>query len=561
MCAIKSDVPFWILTGSRRVPTLLVAAMLATRLSAAASPLPKYEVGDTARVDILTPVPLIVIDHARTDALRQDEARRDSAIFRFYPQVADEAEAGLLEAFATARQAFLQAVEAAYGRRTLNEAAVAFPRFRRLVESFQRQGQAFPVSADLARLWALGGAHESIVTNLAARLREIMEHPIVVEPLPAERGSGPSQAKMISVRPKELAVDLALVEQEAADVFMTNIYTLGRARQELQAGFPPQERQMSDFLAAFLKDNCAFDEDLTQQCRRKRTEGIWAADEYQAGQLIVKSGDIIDLRLKAVLDQLRARTPGEPQKSEPTKALAKVPLATTKLYEQTASPGVTAQPIVGQDRWLLRGILASTLALPFVLWGLGFRRLSQPLVPARMRKDGHSATLISCPSCTGTIVLPLEVTSSGTSPAPATQAALAEGELLPQEASAQYWKERALAAERHAQRTNQVLRANVLPHFARWLKTKLVRRLAGQRTELLETQKKAEQELASLEQRLAAVQAPLEERLRAYEERIAELETDLTVKGEQNRELIQATIAITKRKLEAERAKETVQWR
>ena len=63
-------------------------------------------------------------------------------------------------------------------------------------------------------------------------------------------------------------------------------------------------------------------------------------------------------------------------------------------------------------------------------------------------------------------------------------------------------------------------------------------------------------ELAELEQRLFSVKAPLEERLRAYEERITELEKDLTAKGKENRELIEATIAIAKKKLELERSKE-----
>jgi len=198
---------------------------------------PKYEVGDTARVDIVAPVPLIVIDHARTASLRQEEARRGWTIFRFYPQAADEAEASLHEAFATTQQSFLQGVEAAYARRTLNEAAIALPRFHRLVESFQRQSQAFPVSADLARLWALGGSHETIVTNLAAKLHEIMEHPVLAEPLPVEIRNSPSQVKMIAVRPKEVAVDLAWVEREAVDVSLTNIYTLERAREELQGNF------------------------------------------------------------------------------------------------------------------------------------------------------------------------------------------------------------------------------------------------------------------------------------------------------------------------------------
>lgn len=546
------------MTGSRQALTLLGPALLATRLNAASLPVPKYEVGDTARVDIATPVPLIVIDHARTAALREEEARTGWAIFRFYPQAADEAEASLREAFATTQQAFLQGVEAGYARRTLNEGSVALPRFHRLVESFQRQSQAFPLNADLARHWALGDSHETILTNLAAKLREVMEHPILADPLPTEFKNAARPVKMIPVRTKDVAVDLAWVEREAADVSWANVYTLAQARDELEGSFPPGEREWGELLAAFLKGNCAFDEELTRQGGRKKTDGIWAADEYQAGELIVKSGAIIDPRIKAVLDQLRARTPAEQSQTEPAKASATTPVAMRDIHEQPASSRITDPTKAGQDRWLLRGILASTLALPFVLWGLGFRRPPPPLAPARMRRDGQSATLISCPSCTGTIVLPLEVTSSGTIPGPAAQLALGEAERGPQGAGAQYWKERALAAERRAQSASQLMRAAFLPHFARWLKSKLLRGLAGQRAELLETQKKAEQELASLDQRLAAVQAPLEQRLRAYEERIAELETDLTAKGKQNRELIQAAIAITRRKLEVERAKQTV---
>ena len=61
----------------------------------------------------------------------------------------------------------------------------------------------------------------------------------------------------------------------------------------------------------------------------------------------------------------------------------------------------------------------------------------------------------------------------------------------------------------------------------RWVRSKVMRKLARQRAHLLETQQKAEQDLAELEQRLASVHAPLEERLKAYEERIAELQKNL----------------------------------
>jgi DNA repair exonuclease SbcCD ATPase subunit len=155
----------------------------------------------------------------------------------------------------------------------------------------------------------------------------------------------------------------------------------------------------------------------------------------------------------------------------------------------------------------------------------------------------------------------MELTGPAQSPALAPQPSLPVKDVaVPDVATDDYWKERALAAERRVEKTNHVMRAALIPHLARWLMSKLVRGLAMQRKQLMETQQKAEQELAELEQRLVAVQAPLEDRLKAYEQRIAELEKGLTAKGEENRELIKATIAIAKKKLEQERSKDRLAW-
>src|SRR5206468_430318 len=161
----------------------------------------------------------------------------------------------------------------------------------------------------------------------------------------------------------------------------------------------------------------------------------------------------------------------------------------------------------------------------------------------------------------GTIVLPLEFSGSTQSAAlPPQKAVESPAVTVPEPVSGDYWKERALAAERRVAETGQAIRRALIPHMARWLMSKLVRGLAMQRKQLLETQKKAEQELAELEQRLSAVQAPLEDRLKAYEQRIAELEKGLTAKGEENRELIKATIAMAKKKLQQERSKDRLAW-
>ena len=131
---------------------------------------------------------------------------------------------------------------------------------------------------------------------------------------------------------------------------------------------------------------------------------------------------------------------------------------------------------------------------------------------------------------------------------------------LPAPASEEHWRQRALDAERRLEKSQGVLRSALLPHLARWLTSKLGRVLLRERGELIETQKKAEQDLAELEQRLASVQAPLEDRLKAYEQRIAELENDLSAKGVENQELIKATIAMARKRLEMQKSKDPVPW-
>ena len=51
---------------------------------------------------------------------------------------------------------------------------------------------------------------------------------------------------------------------------------------------------------------------------------------------------------------------------------------------------------------------------------------------------------------------------------------------------------------------------------------------------------------------LANLHAPTEQRLKLYRQRIDELERELAARGEENRELIQAKIELTRKRLAAE---------
>ncbi|HLP76019.1 MAG TPA: hypothetical protein VK327_03810, partial [Candidatus Paceibacterota bacterium] len=87
-------------------------------------------------------------------------------------------------------------------------------------------------------------------------------------------------------------------------------------------------------------------------------------------------------------------------------------------------------------------------------------------------------------------------------------------------------------------------------------KQNLVQELYSQRQALMETQRRAEQQLADMENWLNQVQLPLRDRIRTYEERIRVLEKELLTKDESVRELTRATLLLVRQKLETEKERE-----
>ncbi len=141
--------------------------------------------------------------------------------------------------------------------------------------------------------------------------------------------------------------------------------------------------------------------------------------------------------------------------------------------------------------------------------------------------------------------LALRPRSLGSAPPPVeTDAATAE---------AAVWRQRALEAEQRADQARAAANVNLAPHLAQVLKETVVQELATQRRELLKAQEEAAMEIATMIRRLDSVQAPMQERLHSYEARIQELEKELTVRNEENRELLKLKIEMIRRQLEVER--------
>jgi len=86
------------------------------------------------------------------------------------------------------------------------------------------------------------------------------------------------------------------------------------------------------------------------------------------------------------------------------------------------------------------------------------------------------------------------------------------------------------------------------------LREEFVSTLVEQRQTMMDAQQRAHMELAHLERRLGEFQAPLQSRLDAYEQRIADLEQELHRQGDENRELLQATIELMQQKVREAKA-------
>jgi hypothetical protein len=468
-------------------------------ISTAAKDLADYRIGDRVEEDIITPVELKVVDVEATTALKEKEASRVLVILRHDPSVLTDVEGNLRDAFNTTRSNFMRSVESQFKNRKLDEAALASSEFEIVRTTFQRTNKSFPVSTNLAAVWASGDTGRVEQAVVIDRLREIMRQPIRDPKAPA-RIKVTTRARLVSVTDRDEELTPDAVTKRGKTVQRTNAIALDRARRDLLAMFPPEEAATGKFVASLLQPNSRLEEELTEKMRGERTEALWVLDEYRANEVVARNGQIVDAK---ILGALRAVQ----EKLAEARLKETMALAATRTRETRAARE--------QIKWLALGAGVVTLGLGLVTWQWWRRRREASLLPVLA----------------------------------------GDGSLTAASPEAAAWQHRALEAERRVEQAHEAIRAGVLTQVTEVLKENLVHNLITQRKELIEAQQAAALELEALEKRLDEIHAPLQERLRAYEARIAELEKALAAKDEQNRELIKAKIALVRQQLEAERAK------
>lgn len=492
---------------------MAVLVLLLPSLSGRAADLPsmlEYRVGDQAEADIATPIPLVVFDPARTQTLRSNEAARVAPIFRQNAMAGALAEAELRAAYTNAHAQFSAGLERLFNHPLpLLDAEFGSAQYREFLKAWREQNVSFPLTTQLAELWAFGDFGDIALERQLARLRRFTNTLVRADALPAEERLAAGSIRLMTVADLQTPLSLAQVDRSGRNVARTNVLTLGRLRQDAQKATNASERAEARYVAEFLRPNCFMDEALTREARTRRVEALNAADRYEAGQVIVRQGELITEKTKLALDELQSRTAAQ-------RVQAAADQDRSRVEAEVEHAQRVATETLKTNRWLLAGMGAAAAGFVGLAIYVFLRR--RALMEAR-----HRAV-------------------------PAGQA------LMLHDGATDAWRERALVAEARAEKASAMLRTKMLPHLARGVVQEFAQRLLSQRREILTEHQTAEQEVAELADRLQQVHAPLEERLRAYEKRIAELEAELAEKGEQNLALIRARIDSTRQKLDSERA-------
>jgi hypothetical protein len=437
-----------------RTAAARLAAALIVSLSGAEAAVPDYKFGDVADIDVITPVPLIVVNPEATETLKQKVAAQVPFIVRQTPQSMTEAEGELRESISTARRNFMMTLQ----RADLESQSYA----RAIREVAGKSAKDLPFDK-FAPLWVRGQSDDALVDSLLQPVREVMAQPIVSS---KTDNSFPANQSVRLVPVKNANDTPAIRELEATGptVSAAKVISLWRARRLVETYFPAGQEDMGKFAASYVRTNAYPDQGSTDMLRTRRMEGVTVNDTYDAAQVIVRKGQTIDRKALNALAMLREKS--------------LIGTLQVKLEQEQTVAG----QIKKQTNWIAASLGLTCFALVVILWRL------------RTRPSTLSPVLVN-PELAGS-----------------AQHALPDGM---NDAS---WRSRAMLAEGKAERAHAAIRSGVLGWMREKIFQTLFRHraelLSVQRkaeAEMLELEQRLEQFHTPLQERIIAYEKRIEE--------------------------------------------------
>jgi hypothetical protein len=483
-----------------------------------AKDLSAYRVGEVADTDIITPVPLDVVDVAATAELKSAKAREYPAIFRGFAGATNLMVQDFLAAFEQGHARFLGDFTNAFHSPTPDQAVIASPDFGRLVTVFGMENRDFPITEELAGEWARGWDGQVIQAKLLAVLQWAAGRQIRPDVLPEDLAVG-ELVRLVAVTEPDQKLAFETVQQGQL-IPAASLITVSNAQALFRREFPAREQLFARALAGLIRPNCLPDDPLTKLTRGTAVCQLVVSDHFDAGDTIVRQGDTVSAKTHAALLALSAALQSKPPVA---------PVVVT---------AVKAQPPRLQE-----APLRSTVAAP-VPKAIPAPAVARPNVSAEARVPGQMAARRHV----GLIV---------------TLGSISLGALLV--AVWQFLRERKRRAGPLVAAQAPLplalpgtVKADLTPQVTQAVREAVQQELAAQRRELLLAQQAATEEIAALVRRLDELQVPMQQRLQTYENRIHTLEQELALRNEENRELLRLKIEMISRQMESERSTNVV---
>ncbi|MBC8003266.1 MAG: hypothetical protein H7X97_11835 [Opitutaceae bacterium] len=357
--SLQRSLPGWWMIFVVVLPRLCAAA--GTELPPA---LRVYQVGDIAPADLVTPYLLAVPDPVETARLRAIEGVRSPSVFRHNTTENEIAVQELTNNWFSTRQRFVEILKKSYSNYPLSKTETTAPTFLRFTEVFRVEYPTDVFSLPLAQTWAVGGADQEAVEGFSTLLREVMRRRILSDsPVPPEL-PGDARVRLISTPPTP-GTNLS-----GLNLYRTNFVSLEQTRSIVRAQLAGDSWSGDEFLPAFIRANCWFDQALTAQLRTQNVAAIIANTWISPGEIVVAKGSVIDDQAKAALDQLRLRVNRASSPASRQRPVAPpVPWWKTNLQD----------PLF----WIVAGILV-LIAAGTLVWR-AFRSPRVDLVPGTVR--------------------------------------------------------------------------------------------------------------------------------------------------------------------------------
>ena len=283
-----------------RVRTALAVLVTAfvLQLHPAHAALPDYKLGDVAEADLITPVPLVVVNPEATEALKKQVSLEVRFVVRHAPQMVAEAEAHLREIMVRARRALMTNVQ---------QADFEAPTFARLIAAASGSASKdFPFEL-FAPLLVRAQSDDAVVNTLLQPIREVMAQPIVNNktdtPLPTSE-----PVRLVTVQNLDAAPTPTELEAPGQTMPSGRVLSLWRARRLVEGYFPPGQEARGRFAATLVRINAVPDPGTTELLRDKRMDGVAVNDTYELGQAIVRKGQPIDRKALNAIAVMREKS-------------------------------------------------------------------------------------------------------------------------------------------------------------------------------------------------------------------------------------------------------------